>query len=146
VKHTYLYPLPAPARFLWRVGRADAVDLFGESDPFHQGGILRELRLSDEFDHARRVVFRLIKNSPRVCIGQGYVIPGSLRDDGGKHHAVQPSTESLTETFWDAPLVTARLAHEVTRALYAELDRDPVPDIRSFLNDHVGQHVIPVWM
>lgn len=150
MKHTYLYPLPASARFLWRVGRADVADLFGypeESDYDEKNDEwLIHVRMDEEIDRARKAVMSMIEDAPRVCIGKGYVIPGSLTEDGGRHHAVRTSTESLTETFWDAPVVTARLAHEVTRTLLQEPGRDPVPEIHQFLTDHVGQHVIPVWM
>lgn len=146
MKHTYLCPLPPTARFLWRLGRADVADLFGYPDDSHQAGWITSVRLADEIDYARRTLRRITEDSPRVCIGQGYAIPGSLTENSGRHHAVRRSTADLTATFWDAPLVTARLAHEVSRTLLQEPGRDPVEEIHRFLTDHIGQPVIPVWM
>lgn len=147
MKHTYLYPLPAPARFLWRLARADAPDLFGYPDDNHAAGWLTSVRLDGEFARAHSAIMRLIKDAPRVCIGEGYVIPGSLTEDDGKHHAVQPSTVRLTHLFWDAPELTLPLVKEVMSEFRAPVPgRDPHTDAGDFLRAHMGQHVIPVWM
>lgn len=149
MKHTYLYPLPASARFLWMLARTDPADLFGDPDPHHQAGTFTYLRLSEEFHHARMVVMRLIENTPRVCLGRGFSIPGSQVTDAGYADPLHWTTERATELFWDAPklgndlyLRTVRLAdkkHEVP-------GRDPAAMIGQFLAAHHKQHIIPVWM
>jgi hypothetical protein len=147
MKHTYLYPLPASARFLWRMARADVSDLFGYPADHHKAGWVASVRLLDEFGRARDVVHRLIGNAPHVCIGEGYVIPGSLTEGGGKHHAVQPSTIRLTHLFWDAPELSLPLVKEVMSEFRAPVPgRDPRLEAGEFLRAHMGQHVIPVWM
>lgn len=149
MQHTYLYPLPERARFLWRVGRAEVTDLFGDFDPSHQGGLFMHLRLSDELAHARAVIHRLIENSPRVCLGRGYTIPFSEVEDAGYHAVLHPSTRCLTLMLWHAPKLEAEVPSLIRTELFEAGDvpgRDSAEDIDAFLTAHMGQHIIPVWM
>lgn len=147
--HTYLYPLSEHARFLWRVGRADVADLFGDFDPSHRGGLSMHTRLADEMVHARAVIHRLIENAPRVCLGRGYTIPYSqiegARGTGPLHH----TTGLVTYLLWNAPMLDDFHHGEAMRVLgLAEdvPDRDSAEEIDAFLTAHAGQHIIPVWM
>lgn len=147
MQHTYLYPLPASARFLWMLGRAGADDLFGYPDGEHGAGIFTSLRLDEEFARARATVMRLIDSAPRVCIGEGYAIPNSRTEDGGKHHAVKPSTVYLTHLFWDAPVLDSELCKRVLSEFRApEPGRDSFENVGDFLAAHMGQLIIPVRM
>lgn len=153
MNHTYLYPLPASARFLWMLGRADTMDLFGFPDDTHKAGVLTTLRLDDELAQARNTVLRLINDAPRVCIGRGYTIPGSVVCRGDD--VIHWSTKRLTQWFWDAPVLTPDLAARTIRDLDKCLDRsgntlvagrDPHDNIVKFLHSHADQPIIPVWM
>jgi hypothetical protein len=151
VNHTYLYPLPASARFLWRLARTNVSDLFGHPADDHMAGWLTAVRLDETFGRARRTVMRLIKDAPRVCIGEGYVIPGSLTEDGGKHHAVHENTAILTRRLWDGEVVTDRLYGFLMDYVQHRPDipgRDSVAEISAFLRvrQHEGEMIIPVRM
>ncbi|MEV8335079.1 hypothetical protein [Streptomyces niveus] len=84
MKHTYLYPLPDDALFLWRAGRTSASDLFGHPPVTADVSLWTVLAsLDEQFSDARDAVMRLIVSSDRRCIGQGYTIPWSLDPDTG---------------------------------------------------------------
>lgn len=147
--HTYLCPLPDNARFLWMAARTTAEDLFGYPDDDHKGGWLMHATLDAEFDHARAVLRRIIKDAPRVCLGQGYDVPAYMfgDEDDGKRRA-HASTGALIELFWNAPVLTTGMYGGVL--LHADLigipGRDPRPEIDQFLIEHIGQRIIPVRM
>lgn len=145
-KSTYLYRLPAPARFLWMLGRADSSDLFGYPAENHWAGVHTTLRLDEEFAHARAVVMRLIEGTPRVRIGFGYSIPDSQVD--AKYHDTHESTRLITRRLWDGAVVDDRLTRYVmghVRHAPTE-DRDDDDTIAEFLAANHGQLIIPVWM
>lgn len=148
MKHTYLYPLPAKARFLWMLGRTDTADLFGFPERGHEAGLVTSIKLDEVFARARSAVHRIILDAPGVCIGEGYCTPGTLMEDGGRHHALTPSVERLTEVFWDAPSLTKDLLDRTLVEVWNSTapGRDEDRDINRFLVDHYGQHIIPVWM
>lgn len=145
-KSTYLYPLPADALFLWRLGRADASDLFGYPADTHWAGVYTTLRLDKEFGHAHAVVMRLIEDVPRVCIGFGYTIPDS--QVGAEYHDTHESTRLITRHLWDGAVVDDRLTRYVMGHLrHAPTgDRDDNDTIAEFLAANHGQMIIPVWM
>lgn len=153
MKHTYLYPLPASARFLWMLGRTDAMDLFGFPKDPHQAGILTTLRLDEEFHRARCAVMRLVKDAPRVCLGRGYTIPNSVVCSG--RDEIHWSTKRITDRFWDAPTLTPDLLGSTVRDLDKTRGktgntlvpaRDDHTDIVKFLHAQADQPIIPVWM
>lgn len=146
-KHTYLYPLPASARFLWMLGRADACDLFGYPDDGHGAGWHTMLRLDEEIHHARQTVMRLIKDAPRVCIGHGYTIPDSAVS--AEYHDTHETTRLITRRLWDGETVTQHTHRYVMGYVNSHPvipGRDPADDIDRFLTQHMGQMIIPVWM
>lgn len=148
MRHTYLYPLPESARFLWMLARQDPADLFGHPDDTHRAGWQTAIRLAEELGHARDTIMRLIADAPRVCVGEGYVIPGSHTEDGGRHHALTPGVERLTHFFWDAPKASKALTFRAVRiARKAPAPGSGSPnEIGDFLTAHRGQMIIPVWM
>jgi hypothetical protein len=145
-KHTYLYPLPASARFLWMLGRANSSDLFGYPDDKHWAGCQMAIRLDDEIARARAAVMGLIEDRPRVCLGFGYTIPNSQID--AEYHDTHESTRILTRYLWDGAIVDDRIHAYLMQAV----KRPGVPDRSSpeefdcFLTQHKGQLIIPVWM
>jgi hypothetical protein len=146
-KHTYLFPLPVKARLLWRLGRANASDLFGYPDSTHAAGWHTTIRLDEEFARARAAVMRLIENAPRVCIGFGYTIPDSVSEEPD-YHDTHESTRILTRRLWDGEVVDERLHRYVMgRMGGGEVpDQDPADTIADFLAEQHGQMIIPVWM
>lgn len=146
-KHTYLYPLPASARFLWMLGRTDPADLFGDPDLGHGAGWLTTVDLADTFAHARAVVMRLINDKPRVCIGHGYTIPDS--QVGAEYHDTHETTRLITRRLWDGETVTQHTHRYVMGYVNSHPvlpGRDSADDIDNFLTQHMGQLIIPVWM
>ncbi|MFF4188449.1 hypothetical protein ACFYZ9_35150 [Streptomyces sp. NPDC001691] len=151
MKHTYLYPLPDDALFLWRSGRGTATDLFGTPAADNPDAWMVLLALDEQFGAARDAVARLVQDADRVCLGRRYAIPGSLDpaiadfEDG-----VHPSTREVTRLLWDAPLLNPSLRTLVVAALGLPdahvPGRDPLPEIIRFLQAHEGQRLIPVWM
>ncbi|MEO3976946.1 hypothetical protein [Streptomyces sp. CAU 1734] len=151
MKHTYLYPLPGGAQFIWRAGRAFATDLFGSPDGDDPGTWKLLVSLDDGIAGARDEVFRLIRDAERVCIGQCYAIPGSINPDiADIEDGVHLSTREVTRLLWDAPVMDPALRATVDRALGPSgphvPGRDPEPSIACFLDTHEGQRLIPVWM
>lgn len=145
-KHTYLYPLPEKARFLWMLGRTGPEDLFGDPALDHGAGWLTTVGLEDTFAHARDVVTRLIENADRVCIGHGYTIPDS--QVGAEYHDTHELTRLITRRLWDGETVTRRTRSYIM-GYVRQSDvpgRDPAEDIDDFLTRHMGQLIIPVWM
>ncbi|MFF3730948.1 hypothetical protein ACFYXM_11645 [Streptomyces sp. NPDC002476] len=150
MKHTYLYPLPDEALFLWRAGRQTATDLFGL--PADSPDMwTRLVALDEQLGEARETVARLIENADRVCLGQRYAIPRSLHPQiADVEEDVHASPRTVTCLLWDAPLLDPSLRTLVVTALglpHAEvLGRDPAADITRFLQAHEHQRLIPFWM
>ncbi|MGA5442267.1 hypothetical protein ACPCKW_22495 [Streptomyces griseoincarnatus] len=148
MKHTYLYPLPDDAVFLWRLGRTSASDLFGlPGEPDEQWMTL--ITLDDAFGTARETVMRLIEDADRVCLGRRYVVPGSLDPASPEvEEGVERATREVTHLLWDAPLLSGELTARVLATLSSGRapGRDPLVDIAAFLRAHDGRRVIPVWM
>lgn len=146
-KHTYLYPLPESARFLWKLGRANVCDVFGYPDDGHAAGWITAVRLDGEFGHARDTVMRLIEDAPRVCIGFGYAIPDSQSGESD-YHDTHEVTRLITRRLWDGEVVDERTRRYVMRTIRSRTvpDCDSPNAIEAFLDAHRGQMIIPVWM
>lgn len=146
-KHTYLYPLPEEARFLWMLARQNPSDLFGYPDDDHAAGWLTATRLSEEFGRARDAVMRLIKDAPRVCIGFGYTIPNSVSGEPD-YHDTHEVTRLITRRLWDGEVVNDRTRRYVMGTIRGRTvpDCDPCDAVEAFLNAHRYKMIIPVWM
>ncbi|MCZ0984279.1 hypothetical protein O1L60_46840 [Streptomyces diastatochromogenes] len=150
MKHTYLYPLPDDALFLWRAGRQSATDLFGV--PADSPDMwTRLVALDEQLGEARETVARLIEDADRVCLGQRYAIPGSINPQiTDIEEDVHASTRTVTCLLWDAPLLDPSLRTVVVTALgLPDVEvpgRDPAAVITRFLQAHEHQRLIPFWM
>lgn len=146
-KHTYIYPLPESARFLWMLARQNSSDLFGYPYDTHRTGWLTTIRLDEEFGHARDAVMRLIKDAPRVCIGFGYTIPDSVSGEPD-YHDTHEVTRLITRRLWDGEVVSDSTRRYIMRTIRSRTvpDCDPCDAVEAFLDAHRGQMIIPVWM
>lgn len=146
-KHTYLYPLPTNARFLWMLARQNSSDLFGYPDDSHKAGWLTAVRLDEEFIRARDTVMRMIEDAPRVCVGFGYTIPDS-RSGNPDYHDTRETTRLITRRLWDGEAVNDGTRRYIMGTIRGRNipDCDPPATIAAFLDAHRGQLIIPVWM
>jgi hypothetical protein len=156
MKHTYLYPLAAGERWLWRAARMDAGDLFGLPDTEEiQPLWVMESRISDVIDQAREELHRRLESRDRICIGRHYVIPGSLCEGAqDRARSADGVVRGITERLWDAPLFRGDLYTFTLTELRRSAGRggrDGWGDIAAFLRTYgmvpaEPYRLVPVWM
>lgn len=151
MKNTYLYTLPSGARWLWTAGRAGAADLFRSPEvDAPQEDWVKYTGLSDHLGHMRDMLHEVIKEEPRVCIGNHYMIPGSLCEvSQSRESEASEAVRLVTLWTWDAPQLEDTTFFQLRNTLARTAGRDGADsraDLMAFLEASKGRRIVPVWM
>lgn len=152
MKNTYLYTLPAGKRWLWTAGRAGADDLFlsPEAGDGTDADWQAYIGLSNHLGHMRDMFHKVIEDQPRVCIGNHYMIPGSLCEvSQSREGDASEMVRLVTLWTWSAPVLEDTILFQLRTTLNRSTGQngmDSRADLMAFLDANKGRRVVPVWM
>ncbi len=151
MKHTYLYRYTGSLE-LWLLVRDSPADLSCTPalDAPDQAWVDYAAACDLHAAHWDRLM-AAIKDAPRAMLGRRYALPGSEDPDRPLlEEGVSMTTRVVTETLWDAPVMTQGIADRIS--LYLQQEKDDTAtehrELAALLRAAAatGDRVIPVWM